>query len=74
MNLGDDADTVGAVTGQIAGATYGLSAIPEEWVSRLAWSERLVGIGQQLFHASLGSQKFKLYAVMRLGASNSLSF
>lgn len=31
VNLGNDADTVGAIYGQIAGAYYGLRAIPEEW-------------------------------------------
>ena len=31
-NLGDDADTVAAVTGQFAGARYGLSAINPSWV------------------------------------------
>jgi ADP-ribosyl-[dinitrogen reductase] hydrolase len=34
-NLGNDADTVGAVTGQIAGAIYGESGIPERWLARL---------------------------------------
>ncbi len=36
-NLGDDADTVAAVTGQIAGALWGRSAIPAHWLERLAW-------------------------------------
>lgn len=31
VNLGDDADTTGAVCGQLAGAYWGASAIPEEW-------------------------------------------
>jgi ADP-ribosylglycohydrolase len=31
--LGDDADTVGCVTGAIAGAMHGVEAIPERWVS-----------------------------------------
>ena len=31
MNLGNDADTVGAIYGQLAGAYYGVQAIPEEW-------------------------------------------
>ena len=31
VNLGDDADTTGAVTGAIAGALYGLGAIPHRW-------------------------------------------
>lgn len=35
VNLGHDADTVGAVAGQIAGARYGIDAIPERWLSAL---------------------------------------
>ena len=31
VNLGDDADTTGAVFGQLAGAFYGASGIPEKW-------------------------------------------
>lgn len=31
VNLGDDADTVGAVYGQIAGAYYGIAGIPQKW-------------------------------------------
>jgi ADP-ribosyl-[dinitrogen reductase] hydrolase len=52
VNLGDDADTVGAVTGQIAGAAYGLAAIPEEWLNQLAWNERLVQISERLYAGS----------------------
>jgi ADP-ribosyl-[dinitrogen reductase] hydrolase len=40
-NLGDDADTVAAVTGQIAGALWGQSAIPQHWLERLAWREEI---------------------------------
>lgn len=40
-NLGDDADTVAAVTGQIAGALWGRSAIPRHWLERLAWREEI---------------------------------
>ena len=35
VNLGDDADTVGAIYGQLAGALYGRSGIPESWRNRL---------------------------------------
>ena len=35
VNLGDDADTTGAIYGQIAGAYYGVEAIPSEWRERL---------------------------------------
>ncbi|NJL66871.1 MAG: ADP-ribosylglycohydrolase family protein [Microcoleus sp. SM1_3_4] len=36
VNLGNDADTTGAVYGQLAGAFYGKNGIPEKWRSRLA--------------------------------------
>ena len=36
VNLGDDADTTGAVCGQMAGAYFGASGIPEEWREGLA--------------------------------------
>ncbi|KAL8849031.1 MAG: hypothetical protein Q9221_005992 [Calogaya cf. arnoldii] len=35
VNLGDDADTVGAIYGGIAGAFYGVDAIPQEWLNGL---------------------------------------
>lgn len=47
-NLGDDADTVAAVAGQLAGALYGLNRIPDEWVSRLAWSDKIIGLAADL--------------------------
>jgi ADP-ribosyl-[dinitrogen reductase] hydrolase len=36
VNLGDDADTTGAVCGQLAGACWGESGIPREWLGGLA--------------------------------------
>ncbi len=36
VNLGDDADTTGAVCGQLAGACWGESGIPVDWLSDLA--------------------------------------
>ncbi len=47
-NLADDADTVAAVTGQLAGAIYGLSGIPKQWVDRIAWRDRLLEAAQNL--------------------------
>ena len=35
VNLGDDTDTVGAVTGALAGIIYGYQSIPEIWMSQL---------------------------------------
>jgi ADP-ribosyl-[dinitrogen reductase] hydrolase len=35
VNRGGDADTTGAIAGMIAGACYGLDAIPSRWLDRL---------------------------------------
>jgi ADP-ribosyl-[dinitrogen reductase] hydrolase len=35
VNRGEDADTTGALTGQLAGAAYGLEAIPPHWLKKL---------------------------------------
>ena len=47
-NLADDADTVAAVTGQLAGAIYGLSGIPQHWLDQIAWKDRLLDTAQRL--------------------------
>ncbi len=52
-NLADDADTVAAVTGQLAGALYGLSGIPDNWLERVSWKDRLLEAAQRLLSASL---------------------
>ena len=35
VNEGGDADTTGAIAGMLAGATYGMAAIPANWLARL---------------------------------------
>ncbi|MBQ2516199.1 MAG: ADP-ribosylglycohydrolase family protein [Desulfovibrio sp.] len=35
VNLGDDSDTTGAVTGAMAGLAYGVEGIPAEWIAGL---------------------------------------
>jgi ADP-ribosyl-[dinitrogen reductase] hydrolase len=52
VNLGDDADTTGAVYGQLAGAYYGEEAIPEEWRAKLALRETIESLADRLFRAS----------------------
>ena len=39
VNLGDDTDTSGCVTGGLAGAVYGINHIPVEWLSSLSRSD-----------------------------------
>jgi ADP-ribosylglycohydrolase len=41
VNLGDDADTTGAVCGQLAGAYWGESGIPQEWRDGVARPEMI---------------------------------
>jgi ADP-ribosyl-[dinitrogen reductase] hydrolase len=48
-NLGDDADTVAAITGQLAGAYYGFDAIPKEWVQKITNSEGIVSLAERLY-------------------------
>lgn len=50
-NLADDADTVAAVTGQIAGALWGRTNIPAHWLDRLAWREEIEVKGRLLLAA-----------------------
>ncbi len=49
VNLGEDADTTGAVYGQIAGACYGEQGIPLEWRQKLALREKIETYAGQLF-------------------------
>ncbi|NLY82205.1 MAG: ADP-ribosylglycohydrolase [Clostridiales bacterium] len=44
VNLGDDADTVGAVTGGLAGIFYGAESIPEKWTNKLARKEYIINL------------------------------
>lgn len=48
VNLGDDADTTGAVCGQLAGAYYGLAGIPDRWVKKLAHREMIQKLADRL--------------------------
>ncbi len=48
-NLGDDADSVAAVAGQLAGALYGAHAIPAAWLAKLAWRDRIETLAADLF-------------------------
>ena len=52
-NLGGDADTIAAVAGQLAGAKYGLTGIPRDWVMKLAQRDHLFSLGQKLFAPNL---------------------
>lgn len=52
VNLGDDADTTGAVCGQLSGAFWGESGIPADWRRDLARSDLIEPILARLLDAS----------------------
>jgi ADP-ribosyl-[dinitrogen reductase] hydrolase len=54
VNLGDDADTTGAVYGQLAGAFYGETAIPAAWRERLTQRDLMVQLVDDLLSLSQG--------------------
>lgn len=47
-NLGDDADTTAAVYGQLAGAYYGVDAIPVAWLMQLAMRDEITALADRL--------------------------
>ncbi|MCP5162237.1 MAG: ADP-ribosylglycohydrolase family protein [Hahellaceae bacterium] len=49
VNLGDDADTTAAIAGQLAGAYYGVEAIPGKWLESLAMKEEIIALAEALF-------------------------
>ena len=52
-NLGQDADTTAAIAGQLAGALYGVSGMPEAWRAQVAWGERIEGMAGRLFEEGI---------------------
>jgi ADP-ribosylglycohydrolase len=52
VNLGDDADTTGAIYGQMAGAYYGEQGIPIEWREKIAMRDVIESSADQLYQLS----------------------
>ncbi len=52
VNLGDDADTTGAVFGQLAGAFYGELGIPPEWLEKLAMRDVIERYAERVHECS----------------------
>ena len=48
VNLGDDTDTVGAITGGLAGIIYGYDTIPSEWLEVLAKKDDIIELADKL--------------------------
>jgi len=55
VNRGGDTDTIGAVTGAVAGARFGAAALPDRWLDTLDVREELVTLAEDLATVSEGS-------------------
>jgi ADP-ribosyl-[dinitrogen reductase] hydrolase len=52
IGLGGDTDTTGAVVGALAGAHYGLAAIPGRWQSQVQYRDELAQLALDLLGLS----------------------
>ena len=50
VNLGDDADTTGAVYGQLAGAYYGINGIPDSWIAKISHLDLIKSLAEDIFN------------------------
>lgn len=51
INLGGDTDTIGALTGALAGIIYGFNSIPKNWINSLQKKDYLKLMGSSFFKA-----------------------
>jgi len=53
VNMGGDADTIGAITGALAGACWGATAIPPLWRVQLRDHDHIIDLARDLFRAAV---------------------
>lgn len=51
VNLGEDTDTIGAITGSINGVIYGRKAIPERWLNKIRKIDYIEELSDQFINA-----------------------
>ncbi len=49
INLGEDADTTGAIYGQLAGAYYGIKSIPENWRNKIVQKDLILSLAEKIY-------------------------
>jgi ADP-ribosyl-[dinitrogen reductase] hydrolase len=52
-NFGDDADTIAAISGTIAGARYGIEGIQADWIKDVELSDYLMNLANRIWETSL---------------------
>jgi ADP-ribosyl-[dinitrogen reductase] hydrolase len=57
VSLGGDADTIGAMTGAIAGACYGIEGIPSQWRETVENREYIENLAKNLWKIKMGKSR-----------------
>jgi ADP-ribosylglycohydrolase len=57
VSLGGDADTIGAMTGAIAGACYGIEGIPSQWRETVENHDHLDALAKRLWEVKMGIRR-----------------
>jgi poly(ADP-ribose) glycohydrolase ARH3 len=57
VSLGGDTDTIGAMTGAIAGAYWGIEAIPERWKNKLENKKYIEELADKLWQIKMEGEK-----------------
>ena len=52
-NLGGDADTTAAICGQIAGAFYGVNAIPLHWRQKIVMADEITALAERIYNNNI---------------------
>ncbi len=50
INLGDDTDTIGFITGTMAGLYYGINSIPKDWINNIKDIEKIKNKCEQFYN------------------------
>ena len=53
INTNGDSDTIGCISGAIAGAKNGYKSLPKNWIERLEYKEQLLGFANFLFNNTI---------------------
>jgi ADP-ribosylglycohydrolase len=57
VSLGGDADTIGSMTGAMAGACYGIEGIPSQWRETVENREYMEQLVKKLWEVTMGKSR-----------------